>query len=50
MLRELGVRIGYGAGTGLKSVSAVRDEAIWADGVFGAIALNAARTATSVLP
>lgn len=31
MLRDLQVRIGYGAGTGLSSVSAVRDEAIWAE-------------------
>ena len=33
MLRDLRVRIGYGAGTGLSSVSAVRDEAIWAEAV-----------------
>jgi 5,10-methylenetetrahydromethanopterin reductase len=32
VLRSLGVRIGYGAGTGLSSVAAVRDEAIWAEG------------------
>ena len=31
MRRELGVRIGYGAGTGLNTVADVRDEAIWAD-------------------
>ncbi len=32
MLRSLGLRLGYGAGTGLSSVAAVRDEAIWAEG------------------
>jgi 5,10-methylenetetrahydromethanopterin reductase len=31
VLRSLGVRIGYGAGTGLSSVAAVRDEAVWAE-------------------
>ena len=30
MLRELGVRVGYGAGTGLNTVDAVRAEALWA--------------------
>lgn len=30
MLNELGVRLGYGAGTGLTTVAAVRDEATWA--------------------
>ncbi len=33
MLRELGVRIGFGVGTGASSVAAVRDQAIWAEGV-----------------
>jgi 5,10-methylenetetrahydromethanopterin reductase len=32
MVRSLGVRIGYGAGTGLSSVAAVREEALWAEG------------------
>jgi 5,10-methylenetetrahydromethanopterin reductase len=31
VLKSLGVRIGYGAGTGLSSVAAVRDEAVWAE-------------------
>ncbi len=30
MLRELGVGLGYGAGTGLNTVAAVREEAVWA--------------------
>ena len=30
MLTDLGVRIGYGAGTGMTSVQQVRDEAVWA--------------------
>jgi F420-dependent oxidoreductase-like protein len=29
MLRELGVGVGYGAGTGLRTVAEVRDEAVW---------------------
>jgi 5,10-methylenetetrahydromethanopterin reductase len=33
VLRSLGVRIGYGVGTGRSSVAAVRDEAIWAESV-----------------
>ncbi len=33
MLRELEVRLGYGVGTGLNSVSNVREEAIWANDV-----------------
>ena len=32
MLSSLGVRIGYGAGTGLTSVAAVKAEALWAEG------------------
>jgi F420-dependent oxidoreductase-like protein len=31
MLGDLGVRIGYGAGTGLTNVGAVREEAAWAE-------------------
>jgi len=31
MLRDLRIGLGYGAGTGLSDVSAVRDEAIWAE-------------------
>lgn len=33
MLTDLGVRLGYGAGTGLTSVQQVRDEAVWASTV-----------------
>ncbi len=33
MLRELGVRLGYGVGTGLNNVASVREEAIWANDV-----------------
>jgi len=33
VLSELGVRIGYGAGTGISSVAALREEAIWAESV-----------------
>jgi 5,10-methylenetetrahydromethanopterin reductase len=33
MLRELGVGLGYGAGTGMRTVAELRDEAVWAAGV-----------------
>jgi len=33
MLRDLRVGLGYGAGTRLSSVSALQDEAIWAEAV-----------------